>query len=744
MTAIYKKELKSYFTSMTGYICMAFMLIVIGIYYAIINLSSGYPYFGYTLSCVMILFLLMTPILTMRILAEERSHKTDQLLLTAPVSLWKVVVGKYLAMVTVFGLAILITCLYPLILTRFGTVSLPMAYTAVLGYFLYGAACIAIGLFLSSITESQVIAALLTFFVLLLFYIVGAITDSLPGTAVASFAIWAFVILFAAWLIYNLTAQAKIAIAAGVLAEIANLVIYLVKSEWMAGSVAKALGAFDMTAFFSDFGSGIMDLTGIVYYLSIIVFCIFLTIQSIQRRRWGGDALMTAVMLAIVVIVNLAVGQIPVKYTQFDLTDNQLYTITDDTKDFVAGLDQDVDIYLIVESGNEDEDLQKVLERYEALSDHIKVHTKDPVVNPSFTKQYTDSSLADNSLIVVCGERSKVISYNNIYESEINYSTYSYQPTGFDAEGQLTSAIDYVTSDTLPKLYVLTGHNEASIPDSLSSQIAKENIDVEDLNLITSESVPEDADCIMINAPQKDISADEKDRLLSYMENGGHVLLITDYMETDTPNLDAVLENYGLSVSDGIIIEGNSQYYYPGYPSYLIPRIQSSEAVGDMTSDDLVLMPYAQNIEISDDVRSTVTVTSILKTSSKSYIKTGLKNMTTMEKESGDPEGPFTPGVAVTESYDGKETKFMYLTSSALLNESMDQAVSGGNYELIINVLSWMIDKEESISIPAKSLSTTYLSVTAADAGFWGTFVIAVPIILVIAGGVVWFRRRRK
>lgn len=744
MTAIYKKELKSYFTSMTGYICMAFMLIVIGIYYAIINLSSGYPYFGYTLSCVMILFLLMTPILTMRILAEERSHKTDQLLLTAPVSLWKVVVGKYLAMVTVFGLAILITCLYPLILTRFGTVSLPMAYTAVLGYFLYGAACIAIGLFLSSITESQVIAALLTFFVLLLFYIVGAITDSLPGTAVASFAIWAFVILFAAWLIYNLTAQAKIAIAAGVLAEIANLVIYLVKSEWMAGSVAKALGAFDMTAFFSDFGSGIMDLTGIVYYLSIIVFCIFLTIQSIQRRRWGGDALMTAVMLAIVVIVNLAVGQIPVKYTQFDLTDNQLYTITDDTKDFVAGLDQDVDIYLIVESGNEDEDLQKVLERYEALSEHIKVHTKDPVVNPSFTKQYTDSSLADNSLIVVCGERSKVISYNNIYESEINYSTYSYQPTGFDAEGQLTSAIDYVTSDTLPKLYVLTGHNEASIPDSLSSQIAKENIDVEDLNLITSESVPEDADCIMINAPQKDISADEKDRLLSYMENGGHVLLITDYMETDTPNLDAVLENYGLSVSDGIIIEGNSQYYYPGYPSYLIPRIQSSEAVGDMTSDDPVLMPYAQNIEISDDVRSTVTVTSILKTSSKSYIKTGLKNMTTMEKESGDPEGPFTPGVAVTESYDGKETKFMYLTSSALLNESMDQAVSGGNYELIINVLSWMIDKEESISIPAKSLSTTYLSVTAADAGFWGTFVIAVPIILVIAGGVVWFRRRRK
>ncbi|MGN0203675.1 MAG: Gldg family protein [Coprococcus sp.] len=744
MRAIYKKELRSYFTSMTGYICMAFMLVVIGIYYAIINLSSGYPYFGYTLSCVMVLFLLMTPVLTMRILAEERNRKTDQLLLTAPVSLWKIVIGKYLAMVTVFALALLITCLYPLILAKFGTVSLPMAYTAILGYFLYGAACIAIGLFLSSITESQVIAALLTFFVLLIFYITGALTDSLPGTASASFAIWAFVILFAAWLIFNLTAQAKIAIPVGVAAEVINLVIFLAKAEWMEGSVAKALSAFDMTSFFSDFASGILDVTGIIYYLSIIVFCIFLTVQSIQRRRWGGDALMTAVMLAIVVVVNLAVGQVPVKYTQFDLTDNQLYTITDETKEFVAGLDQDVDIYLIVESGNEDEDLQTVLERYESLSDHVKLHKKDPVVNPSFTKQYTESSLPDNSMIVVCGERSKVISYNDIYESEINYQTYSYQTTGFDAEGQLTSAIDYVTSGEIPKLYILTGHNESDFSSTLSSQIAKENIEVVELNLITSEAVPEDAACVFINSPQKDITADEKERLLDYMENGGHVLLITDYMETETPNLNAVLDNYGLSVSEGLIFEGNSQYYYPGYPSYLIPKIQSTDAVGDMTSDDIILMPYAQNIEISEDVRSSVTVTPILKTSSKSYIKTDLKNLTTMEKQSGDQEGPFTPGVAVTESYDGKETKFMYLTSSGLLNENMNQAVTGGNYELIVNALSWMIDKEESISIPAKSLQTTYLSVTAADAGFWGTFVIVIPIILVIAGGVVWFRRRRK
>ena len=543
---------------------------------------------------------------------------------------------------------------------------------------------------------------------------------------------------------YNLTSNIKIAVAAAIIAEAVNIIIFFVKSEWMAGSVAKVLGAFNMTSFFSNFGSGVFDITGILYYLSIIGFSIFLTIQSIQRKRWGGDALMTAVVLAIIVVINLAVGQIPVKYTQFDLTDNQLYTITDQTKEFVKGLDSDVDVYLVAQSGQEDKQIQKVLERYESLSSHIKVHTKDPVVNPSFTKQYTDSSLSDNSLIVVCGDKYKVINYSDIYQSKFNYSTYSSQTAGFDAEGQLTSAIDYVTSDTLPKLYTLTGHDEASLSDTLTSQIEKENIDIEELNLVTSESVPDDADCLMINGPQKDITADEKDRILSYMENGGHVLIFTDYTETDMPNLAELLNNYGLSTSAGLIFEGNSQYYYPGYPSYLIPRIQSADAVGSMTSKDLVLMPYAQNINISDDVRSTVTTEALLQTSSKSYIKTDLKNLTTTEKASGDEEGPFTVGAAVTENYNDVETKLVYFSSSAILDENMNQAVSGGNYELISNVMSWMIDKEESISIPTKSLSTTYLTVTAADAGFWGAVVILIPAALVIGGGVVWFRRRRK
>ena len=467
-------------------------------------------------------------------------------------------------------------------------------------------------------------------------------------------------------------------------------------------------------------------------------------INGKHMRNGSYSMVMTVIFVAVIIVINMIVGELPSKYTQFDVSSSKLYTISDETKEMLHDLDKDVTIYQIAQSGSEDENISQLLGRYEDESKHVRVELKDPVVNPKFVSEYTSDKLSSNSLIVVCGDRNKVIDYNNIYESTLNYNTYSYETTGFDGEGQITSAIDYVTSDTLPKLYTLTGHDEASLSDTLTSQIEKENIDIEELNLVTSESVPDDADCLMINGPQKDITADEKDRILSYMENGGHVLIFTDYTETDMPNLAELLNNYGLSTSAGLIFEGNSQYYYPGYPSYLIPRIQSADAVGSMTSKDLVLMPYAQNINISDDVRSTVTTEALLQTSSKSYIKTDLKNLTTTEKASGDEEGPFTVGAAVTENYNDVETKLVYFSSSAILDENMNQAVSGGNYELISNVMSWMIDKEENISIPTKSLSTTYLTVTAADAGFWGAVVILIPAALVIGGGVVWFRRRRK
>lgn len=177
MTAVYKRELRSYLTSMIGYIFIFFVLLLTGIYFSAYQLSAAYPKFEYTLSALTFVFLISVPILTMRVLAEERKQKTDQLLLTAPVSVEKIVMGKYLALVTVFAIPMVIICLYPLLMTKFGTVSLGMAYTAILGFFLLGCANLAIGVFISSLTESQVIAAVLTFVFLFAFYMMNGISS---------------------------------------------------------------------------------------------------------------------------------------------------------------------------------------------------------------------------------------------------------------------------------------------------------------------------------------------------------------------------------------------------------------------------------------------------------------------------------------------------------------------------------------------------------------------------------------
>lgn len=177
MTAIYKREIKAYFHTFIGPLFIGATLFLLGIYFSVYNLFAGYSYIGYALSSIVFLFLITIPILTMRILAEERRQKTDQLILTAPVSVAGIVGGKFLALATIFAIPMGITCIYPLILSAFGEVDMGESYLAILGFFLYGLSCIAIGIFVSSLTESQVISAVLTFGILFLGYVMSGITN---------------------------------------------------------------------------------------------------------------------------------------------------------------------------------------------------------------------------------------------------------------------------------------------------------------------------------------------------------------------------------------------------------------------------------------------------------------------------------------------------------------------------------------------------------------------------------------
>lgn len=287
MLAVYKKELRSYLTSMVGYVFIAFILLILGIYFTAYNLQYASPDFGVTLSSVTFLFLIITPVLTMRILAEEKKNRTDQLLLTAPVPVWKVVVGKYLSMVTIYLIPIAIASLYPLIMGKYGTVSYTMAYTAVLGFFFLGCAQIAVGLFLSSVTESQIIAAVLTFGALFCSFVMDGISSFFSDTALTSMLTVLIIVVLLAMVIYQMTKDVILSSVVGVAIGAVVVILYFVKSSLFSGLVQKVLDLLAIVNHFDNFVGGILDVTGIVYMFSVICIFVFLTIQCIQKRRWS-------------------------------------------------------------------------------------------------------------------------------------------------------------------------------------------------------------------------------------------------------------------------------------------------------------------------------------------------------------------------------------------------------------------------------------------------------------------------
>ncbi|MFR7584121.1 MAG: ABC transporter [Mediterraneibacter gnavus] len=288
MLAIYKRELKSYFHSMTGCVFIAFLVMFTGIYFMAYNLNAGYPYFSYTLSGSLIVFLVGIPLLTMRSFSEERKTKTDQLLLTAPVSLTKVVLGKYFAMVTVLAVPNVIFCLFPLLIKLQGTAYLLVDYSSIAVFFLLGCVYLAIGMFMSSLTESQIIAFISTFGILLLLYLWDGILSFLPRSAFSGMIGILLILTLIVVYIYHMTKNWMLAAGIEAVGIVTALIVYFVKSSLYENLLTKLLGRLALADVFMNISSSnIVDVSGLLLYVSILIIFVFLTIQTIQKRRWS-------------------------------------------------------------------------------------------------------------------------------------------------------------------------------------------------------------------------------------------------------------------------------------------------------------------------------------------------------------------------------------------------------------------------------------------------------------------------
>lgn len=402
-----------------------------------------------------------------------------------------------------------------------------------------------------------------------------------------------------------------------------------------------------------------------------------------RRLRSGSySTFLTVIVIASAVVVNLLAAELPVQYTQFDFSTQKLYTLRSQTEDLAASLDRDVTLYYIVQDSSRDETVSRLLERYDGLSSHISVVEEDPVLSPNFTSQYTSETLPDNSVIAVCGENSRVVSYDDMYEQEFNYNYYSYETTGFDAEGQITSALAAVTSDDLPILGRLTGHGEPELADSVKSLIEKQNVTMQDLNLLTLDQISGDTDCLLILSPASDLSEAEADKILDYLRIGGSAIIITDYSEQEMPNLDSILAWYGVSREKGIVIEGDNDHYVQ-VPYYLVPDIQNTDYTADMADgNSYVLLAAAQGLTTDSELRDTLTFAELLSTSDDAYSKTDAANMSTYLKEDGDIDGPFSLGTVVTEEVELTDELLAEIAESPESSELKTAVPAGlGNLE---------------------------------------------------------------
>ncbi|SDH28892.1 ABC-2 type transport system permease protein [Pseudobutyrivibrio sp. 49] len=470
------------------------------------------------------------------------------------------------------------------------------------------------------------------------------------------------------------------------------------------------------------------------------------TKESLNTKRFkigSYSKAITILVLGIVIAINVFVSSLPSKFTQFDISAARLYSLTSSSKAVVSNIEDDVTIYWICQAGQESTVIEKLLNVYDSLSDNLKVVKKDPDTYPTFAKEYTDETVTNNSLIVVSGDKSRYISYESMYQVDnSSYYTTGSASQSFDGESLITTAIDYVVSEELPQAYVLTGHGEAEMGTTMKSALEKSNVETKEFSLLNVDSVPEDASIILINSPTSDLSEEEVTILESYMDNGGHIVVLSGpEQDAELANFKSLLEYVGVSVTDGIVIDTNRDNYAFEYPYFLMPTIGASDITNSLVEgNSKVIMPISAGLTINNTAGA-YTVTSLLDSSSESYAKTAGYSLSTYDKEEGDVDGPFSLAISAENSSEGS---LVWIASDYLLDDQYNSYSSGANTDFFMNAISWKMTDNESLQIRAKSLDYNYLTISASAARMIKIIMIGLIPLGYLLYGIDEVVRRRK
>jgi ABC-2 type transport system permease protein len=464
--------------------------------------------------------------------------------------------------------------------------------------------------------------------------------------------------------------------------------------------------------------------------------------QTTGTKQGSFSIGVTAIVIAIVVVANMIIGQLPEKYRNIDVSSTKIYEISDTSKDLLKELDHKVTLTVLAVKDETDDRITTFLSKYAGLSKNVSVKWIDPVLHPS---ALTENNAEKDTIVVKCEDtgKSTTVAFSDIIVQDMSsyYYTGSASESEFDGEGQLTSAINYVISDASQTVYRTSGHGESTFSTTISDLMKKNNYNVEELNLVMNTEIPDDCDLLMMYAPTNDLSQEEADVMKNYLKSGGKVMLILgDTTSEQLPNLMGILSDYGMKEADGYIAD--PKRCYQGNAYYLFPQLSVSGDLANGISSQMVLLVNTHGLELSDPARDTISVNAFMSTTNNAYAVT----------EDAQTEGSYTLGAVATESIskddaedenstDDSETlesRLTVISSASMIDSQITDAFTTlENTTLFMNAVTANFDGVKNISIEPKSLSVEYNTVK--HSGLLSLLVIfGVPIVLLIGGFSVW------
>ena len=465
--------------------------------------------------------------------------------------------------------------------------------------------------------------------------------------------------------------------------------------------------------------------------------------QSNDSKRGSYTLAMTSIVIAIVIIFNMIVNLVPENMRQFDISSTNIYEISSKSEKIIKKVDDDVTFYVLAEKDSTDKRIKTFINKYASLSSKIHVKWIDPVLHPSALTKY---GTEENNIVISCKKTNRkiTVSFDDILVSDSSsyyYSSSSSSASQFDGDGQLTSALNYVTSTKEYKAYYTSGHGESSLSSEVTSLLTKSRVSTSDLLLMTATSIPEDCDLLIIDGPTSDFTKEETKLLSSYLKKGGKVVTLLTQTNKSMKNLYGLLKDYGLTVESGYIAD--TERSYQGNYYYLVPNLSVSGDMASGISSSSVMMINSKGMTQSTPVRDSISTDAFMTTSSNGYAVT----------EKKQTQGTYVLGATATESVKvknsngkkvTKESRLTVFGSNMLIDEQVTSSFSSlENLTLFTNSVTASLDNADNVSISPKSLEVSYNTI-AHPGPFSILVVFVIPLGLIVGGFIVWFRRRRR